>query len=88
MAQTAPRPRVYGQSEVISRKELKPYLKRTDAHGLINILGHFALIGLTSWLTLRVLGSWWFLPVILLHSIVVSYLFAPMHEQNENSKKH
>ncbi len=80
MTDTIVKPKVYGQAEVITRKELKPFLKRTDLHGLLNIGGHFALIGVTGWLTLSVYGTWWLVPALLVHGIVVSYLFAPMHE--------
>lgn len=80
MNSSSPKVGVYGQKEIITRKELKPFLKRTDINGLVQITGHFAIIAITGWLLLMSRGTWWIVPALLAHGFTVSYLFAAVHE--------
>ena len=70
----------FGSKEVISRKELKNYVKRTDRHGLIYFFGHMAILGATGYLVSLSLGTWWIVPTMLAYGIVMAFLFAPVHE--------
>lgn len=70
----------FGRDDVISRKELKPFVKRTDRHGLI----HFAIlmcgIVATGALVQVTWGTLWVVPTMLLHSVVLATIYAPVHE--------
>ncbi|MFP6731408.1 MAG: hypothetical protein VCD50_14785, partial [Alphaproteobacteria bacterium] len=70
----------FGSDKVIDRKTLKPFVKRDDRHGLINLAGHGAALGATGYLLALSLGSWWVVPVMLAHGFVMALLFAPAHE--------
>lgn len=60
-------------------------MQRSDARGLSYLLPHLALLAATGtavWLAAAAEGAlWWLLwPAMLLHGIVLTFLFAPLHE--------
>ena len=74
------------QREIIDRKTLKPFTKRRDLPGLLyffGLLGFIAssgyLIYLSSW------SNWLLWPAMLLHGIMLSHLFAPLHETSHGT---
>lgn len=70
----------FGRDQVISRKDLKKYMKRSNLPGLVNFFGHMAVLGLTGYLVYITLGSWWVVPAMAMHATVMAFLFAPCHE--------
>ncbi|MDD9905503.1 MAG: fatty acid desaturase [Rhodospirillaceae bacterium] len=68
------------QREIISRKELKPFTKRSDRPGLIYFGGLLACIFATGFLVSLSEGSRWLWPAMLLHGVMLGHLFAPLHE--------
>jgi fatty acid desaturase len=70
----------YGDKDVISRKELKPLVARTNSHGLTWLACHASLLALTGALVYASSGSWWMVPAIMLHGGIMAFLFAPVHE--------
>lgn len=69
------------QRGIISRQDLKPFTRRTDAHGLVHLGIHLAGLGATGWLVYLSLGTWWLLvPAMFVHGVVLNHLFAPLHE--------
>lgn len=70
----------FGRDLIIDRKTLKPFMKRTDRAGLIHFCGHMALLMLTGVLVWQALGSWWIVPAMAAHAVVMAFLFAPVHE--------
>jgi fatty acid desaturase len=68
------------QREIIPRKRLKPFTKRTDIHGILHLGGHAALIGGSGWLIYLATGTAWLIPAMVLHGILLGHVFAPMHE--------
>ena len=74
------------QREIIDRKTLKPFTKRRDLPGLLyffGLLGFIAssgyLIYLSSW------SNWLLWPAMLLHGVMLSHLFAPLHETSHGT---
>jgi fatty acid desaturase len=62
------------------RELLRVWSQRSDAPGLIHLGGHLAalmLTGLGIWLAR---GSLWIWPAMLLHGVVLIFLFTPLHE--------
>ncbi|NQW10247.1 MAG: fatty acid desaturase [Alphaproteobacteria bacterium] len=53
--------------------------KRRDGPGLAHLSGHLALLAATGGLCLTVTGIWLF-PAMLIHGVVLSFLFCPLHE--------
>ncbi|MDD9924592.1 MAG: hypothetical protein OXR03_02080, partial [Rhodospirillaceae bacterium] len=59
------------QREIISRKELKPFTKRSDRPGLIYFGGLLACIFATGFLVSLSEGSRWLWPAMLLHGVML-----------------
>ena len=68
------------QSSMLSRREVKPYLKRKDWPGLLYLAVHFSMIGGTGYLVYLATGTGWIVPAIVLHGLILSTLFHPLHE--------
>jgi fatty acid desaturase len=64
----------------IDRTRLADLNRRSDAHGLRHLAGHAALLVATGAMVYLALGSWWILPAMVLHGVVLAALFAPLHE--------
>jgi fatty acid desaturase len=70
---------VYHQAR-IDRAKLRALAVRSDRRGLLQLAGHGAALAGTACLLGYALGSWWAVPAIVLHGIVLTFLFAPLHE--------
>lgn len=70
----------YGAELVLPRATLKKLARRNDRVALGYLAGHFALLGLTGYGVYLALGSWWLVPAVWVHGVVMAFLFAPMHE--------
>ena len=67
-------------TDLLSREQLDALSERSDLVGLTYLGGHFAAIGCTGWLLWLTTPGWWMWPALLLHGVVISYLFSPVHE--------
>lgn len=69
----------------MDKQSLAPYLLRSDRKGLGHLLPHLAALavsGTAVWLAANAGGwIWWLVwPAMLLHGILLTFLFAPLHE--------
>ncbi|MEZ5775961.1 MAG: fatty acid desaturase [Hyphomicrobiaceae bacterium] len=64
----------------LSGAELARLREPSDAAGLRHLALHLAALGLTGGLVLASLHTWLVLPAMVAHGIVLSFLFAPLHE--------
>ncbi len=64
----------------IDKVALKRLVRRSNARGLGQFLGHLAALIATGLLVARVQGTLWLAPALLVHGIVLAFLFAPLHE--------
>lgn len=67
-------------AEPVDKQALQTLMRRSDGPGLRRIGIHFALIAATGTLVMASLGTWWLLPAMLPHGILLGYLFAAEHE--------
>ncbi|HET6160669.1 MAG TPA: fatty acid desaturase [Dongiaceae bacterium] len=65
---------------LIGRAELKRLSERSDTPGLRQLGGHVLLLIVTGWLIHASFGTIWVLPALFAHGIVLTFLFAPLHE--------
>ena len=63
----------------LDRATLRRLSQRSDAKGLIQLGGHLVAVALSTTAVLNA-GSLWLLPALLLHGILMTFLFAPLHE--------
>jgi fatty acid desaturase len=68
------------RGEIIDPQTLKQLSERSDKLGLVQLAGHLALLLVTGLLVYQSRGSWWILPAMLLHGIVLIFFFTPLHE--------
>ncbi len=67
-------------TDVVSRKDLKKYMVRNNRNGLVHFSLHLGAAAVTGFLLYLTMFSWWCVPLLLLHGMIVAFLFAPMHE--------
>jgi fatty acid desaturase len=67
-------------TSLIGRTELKRLSERRDAPGLLQIVGHVALLIATGTLIHGSFGTLWLWPAMFAHGVVLIFLFAPLHE--------
>ncbi len=73
-------PKSYGAEDVIARKEIKPFVARTNRHGIVVFTVHAALLVVFGWLVWRTWGTWWVVPAMVPYALVMAFLFNPVHE--------
>ena len=64
----------------ISRQELKALMKRSNKPALIRIIIWIALLSFTSYLIWLSIGSWYLLPAMFIHGIILVHHFSLQHE--------
>jgi fatty acid desaturase len=62
------------------REQLRLWSRRSDAPGLIHLAGHVAALLATGSLIWMSRGTPWIWPAMLLHGVVLIFLFTPAHE--------
>lgn len=67
-------------TDLVPRDVLSRLSARSDAIGLSYFLMHFALIGAGGWLTWVSFPGPWFVPCLLIHALMLGFLFSPLHE--------
>ena len=64
----------------ISRRELKRLMKRSNTPGLVHFAAFLLVAACTGFLVWLSMGSWWLIPAMLLHGIVLVHHFSLQHE--------
>ena len=64
----------------ITRKELKTLMKRSNTPGLIRLFFWFVAMAATGSLVWLTLGSWWVVPAMFIHGILLVHHFSLQHE--------
>ena len=67
-------------ARIVGRGPLRELKRRNDRRGLIFLAGHLGLLGLTGCLVWLSLPTAWVLVAGFAHGVVISHLFAPLHE--------
>lgn len=68
------------QDKPLTNPALAPLTRRSDAKGLAQLAGHVAALVLTGLAVAAARETAWLLPAMLLHGIVLVFLFAALHE--------
>jgi len=71
---------VFESSGAIDKPALKALSERSDRRGLAHLAGHLAAILASGLLLSAAWGSLWLLPALVLHGVLLAFLFAPLHE--------
>ncbi len=66
-------------------KRLKPLSEKSDLQGWVQVLGHLGAIALTSFGLYQFWGSLWMIPIFALQGILITCLYAGVHELSHNT---
>lgn len=70
----------FTRTQILDHHQLRALSERSDAAGLRQLVLHAGLLLATGILVWQSSGSWLQLPAMLLHGIVLIFLFTPLHE--------
>jgi len=70
----------FAPDTAIDKAALKALCRRSDAAGLRQLVGHGAGLTVTGAAIAGAMGSAWLLPALVIHGVVLVFLFAPLHE--------
>ncbi|MFQ5785162.1 MAG: fatty acid desaturase [Alphaproteobacteria bacterium] len=65
---------------LLAHEQLTAFHRRSDARGAVQLAGHFAALAASGFLVSRALGTGWLVPALLVHGVLLVFLFAPLHE--------
>ena len=68
------------RQDLIDRDRLRALSQKSDRPGLIRIAIHLGMLCVTGAAVLSVRDTFWVLPAMVVHGIVLAYLFCPLHE--------
>jgi len=71
---------VFAPEGATDRVKLKDLSRRSDAKGVVQLAGHCGALAATGLLVALTTDSPWIGPALIVHGIVLSFLFAPLHE--------
>ncbi len=64
----------------LDRETLRRLSQRSDGRGLLQLGAHVALLGASGTLVWASRGGYWLLPALIVHGVVLSFLFCALHE--------
>src|SRR5208337_3393654 len=64
----------------LDRITLRHLSRRSDGRGSLQLALHCALLSMTGWLVYAARGTGWLLPAIVVHGVVLNFLFCALHE--------
>ena len=68
------------EDTLVGSVELKALMERSDRKAWTQVLSHFGAIVLSGYGLSVLWGSWWAVPVFMLHGTLLAYLYAAQHE--------
>lgn len=71
---------VFAPRDTIDKRRLKALFRRSDAKGLVRLAGHLLALAASGTLVAAAAGTAWLVPALLVHGVILAFLFAPLHE--------
>lgn len=71
---------VFTRRKLIDGADLRALSVRSDLRGAIQLGGHLGLIVLSGLALWAALGTWWAVPIFLVHGVLINFLYAGQHE--------
>ncbi|MEM7058656.1 MAG: fatty acid desaturase [Pseudomonadota bacterium] len=68
------------RTRIIEPRVLRDLMQRSDLRGAIQAGSHFGAIILTGTLLWTTWGTWWAVPILILHGTLINFLYAGQHE--------
>ena len=74
-----------GRKGLIEPKRLRTLNQRSDLRGFLQAGSHFGAIAVTGIMLASTWGSWWAVPVFLVHGVLINFLYAGQHELSHST---
>ncbi|KMW60348.1 putative hydrocarbon oxygenase MocD [Candidatus Rhodobacter oscarellae] len=75
----------FSRRDLIAPDRLRGLMQRSDLRGALQLASHFGAIVISGALLWVSWGSWWSLPVFMLHGVLLNFLYAAQHELSHSS---
>jgi fatty acid desaturase len=73
---------VFGRKEMITPDELRVITGKSDWRGFLQLSSHAGAIALSGALLSMTWGTWWAVPVFIVHGTLINFLYAGQHEMS------
>ena len=70
---------------VVAPSRLRELTKKSDLKGAIMLASHLLAIIASGWLLWLAWGTWWGVPVFIVHGLMINYLYAAQHESSHDT---
>ncbi|WP_075217354.1 fatty acid desaturase [Mongoliimonas terrestris] len=71
---------VFARRDMIMRDTLRDLSSKSDLRGAVQVVSHLGAILSTGVLLTLTWGSWWVVPVFIVHGVLLNFLYAGQHE--------
>ncbi len=71
---------VFAPENTIDKAALRRLSRRSDARGLAQLGGHLIVLAATGAAIAWAGTTWWLVPALVVHGVVLIFLFSPLHE--------
>lgn len=70
----------FTRRRLVEPARLRDLMQRSDLRGALQMGSHAAAVGFSGWLLWTLWGSWWAVPVFMVHGVLLNFLYAGQHE--------
>ncbi|WP_109464183.1 fatty acid desaturase [Albibacillus kandeliae] len=70
----------FSRRRLISPQDLRALMQRSDLRGALQLGSHLGAIAISGALLWSLWGSWWAVPVFMVHGVLINFLYAGQHE--------
>ncbi|MEM7498460.1 MAG: fatty acid desaturase [Pseudomonadota bacterium] len=70
----------FSRRRLVEPKRLRTLMQRSDLRGALQTASHFGAIALTGWALWTFWGTWWAVPLFMVHGVLLNFLYAGQHE--------
>ncbi len=70
----------FTRRDLIARGRLRDLMQRSNARGALQLGSHLGAIAVSGALLWQLWGSWWAVPIFMLHGVLINFLYAGQHE--------
>ncbi|MEO0621703.1 MAG: fatty acid desaturase [Pseudomonadota bacterium] len=70
----------FSRRRLIAPSRLRALMQRSDLRGGLQLASHFGAIALSGTMLWTLWGTWWALPVFMVHGVLLNFLYAGQHE--------
>ena len=70
----------FSKRDLITPQRLRELMQRSDLYGALQVASHFTAILISGWLLWVTWGTFWAVPVFMLHGVLLNFLYAGQHE--------